>query len=301
MWAMKQLRTRVLRGLWVGVRLLAVTALLHQPAEGADFEFMHLWRTDSERQALAVLQTAVTKEGLGWREHAVDGNFSGVRSKFAERIALGRPPSATFWIGGDDLGKFVDDGLFRAIRDTPGRPRLRDILLPEVLEMVAHGDGYAALPLGIHLQNFVVYNRAIFDRLSLRIPQSWQEFLNAAPALLAAGYTPLSMSDQTWQLRFLFTSILAEQVSHEELLGLLKRAEQTSDAVKLKLRRALEIFDQLRSFTNADHHDLAWEKVALAVSSDKAAAVLMGDFLSPLFDDDSRFECGLAPGNKFVL
>lgn len=283
------------------IGLLAIAALLQTPASGAEFEFMHLWRTESERQAMAVLQQAIEAEGLVWREHAVDGNFSGVRARFAEREALGRPPTASFWIGGGDLRKFVDDGLFRIIRDTPGRSKLYDVLVPEVRDMMSYGDGFTALPLGIHLQNFVVYNRSIFDRLSLGIPKNWQEFLDAAPALLKAGYTPLSMSDQTWQLRFLFTSILVEQMSHDELNGLLSEADNASGAVKQKLRQSLNIFSQLQPFANADSHDLAWEKVAQAVATDKAAAVVMGDFLTPLFEDDKRFVCGLAPGNKFLL
>lgn len=295
------MRAQIFRRLADRARRLAVLLLLVWPAQGAELELLHLWRTESERQALAVLQQAIMGEGLVWREHAVDGNFGGVRARFAERVALGHAPSASFWIGGNDLRKFVDDGLFRVVRDTPGRPKLGDLLLPEVRDMVARGGDYTALPLGIHLQNIVVYNRSIFDQLALKTPRSWQEFLNLAPTILQAGYTPLSLSDQPWQLRFLLTSILVEQMDHLELQGLLDPKASVSEAVKLKLRRALDLLGQLRPFVNADFHDLDWEKVALAVAADKAAAVVMGDFLAPMFSDDMRFECGLAPGNTFVL
>lgn len=282
------------------IGLLAIVALLQRPARAEEFDLLHLWRTESERQAVAVLRQAVEREGLVWREHVVDGNFLGVRARFSERVALRRPPSAVFWIGGRDIGSMIDEGLFRAVRTAPGQPKLKEFLVPEVLQMVAYGDGYTAVPVGIHLQNFVVYNRSIFDKLSLKTPRSWQEFLAAAPTILKAGYAPLSMSDQLWQVRFLFASILAEQMSDSELNALLDRSSVASPAVRTKLRRALEIFAQLRPFTNANYRNLDWEKVALAVKNNEAAAVVMGDFLAPLFADDRRFECGLAPGSKFV-
>ncbi|MBK9078845.1 MAG: extracellular solute-binding protein [Hyphomicrobium sp.] len=280
--------------------LLATSALV-QSVKAEEFEFMHLWLTDSERQAMSILQHAIEGEGLVWREHPVEKNFSGIRAKFSERFALGRPPTASFWVGGKDLGKFVDTGIFRAISDSPSRPRLADVLVPEVLQLIEHGKGYSALPLGIHLQNIIVFNRSIFEGLQLKVPESWQQFLDVAPAILKAGYTPLSMSDQLWQLRFLFTSILAEQLDADELSHLFEHADRTSDPVKQKLQRSLEVFDQLRPFVNADNHDLSWEKAAQAVANGGAAAIVMGDFLAPLFSDDEKFQCGLTPGSKFVL
>lgn len=267
------------------------------------FELMHLWKDDIESPALAVLRNTVQGAGLKWIEHRVDGNYYGVRTAFAERLAMGIPPDATFWIGGSSLADFVSNGTFRGLDGTPELVKLKSSLQPSVLAALTFGHGLSAVPLGIHIQNYVVMNKTAYQRASIPMPRTWKELISSAPALQRIGVTPLSMSDQPWQIRFLFGSILAEQMGAEAFQEFLKaeNPDQLPPTFHSKLIDALTVFDQLRGLTNDDYQNLSWGEATRRVKVGRAAAVVLGDFMTPIFEDESSFACGLAPGNSFAI
>lgn len=272
-----------------------------EPTEAhARFELLHLWLTDAERHALAALSDPVKAAGVHWEEHPYQSSFLGLKTEYAERIALRLPPTGTHWIAGDELKAMIDGGVFRLIYDRPGRPSFKSILLPEVYDVVRHRDGITALPVGIHLQNHMAYNSAIFDKLGLSPPKTWDELLNSARALKEAGYIGLTMSDQRWQLRFLFSSILTGLLPPDEFVGLLRSVEVT-DEQRSKIVQAFKILDALRPYVNKDNRDLAWVKATNYLIRGEAAMAILADFASTLYAGDHHIRCRLPPQNTYLV
>ena len=175
-------------------------------------------------------------------------------------------------------------------------------LRPEIYELLRYKDGITALPVGVHVQNHVVYNRTIFDNLNLALPLSWDEFIQAAEVIKAEGYIPLSISDQRWQLRFLFSSILAERLTAAEFSALIASSSHPK-TFKSTLVDALKIVGRLRNYANTDSRNLHWAKAVKKIVDGQAAASFLGDFSSPFFagDEGKKFVCGFPPGNTYLL
>lgn len=273
-------------------------------AAGAQrFELMHLWIDPIEARALAVLRKAVEDAGLVWRDHRIDGNFYGVRTAFAERLAMQVPPDAVFWIGGQSLNNMIASGTFRRFKDIPGLAHFVEALHPAIRSTLVSAEGLSALPLVVHLQNYVVFNKAVYQNAALPLPRSWVEFIESAPTLRKHGIIPLSMSDQRWQLRFLFEAILAERMGPALFEDFLRATDppKSAPAIHQALIESLQLLDRLRGLTNEDYSDLDWGRVVNLVKTGAAAAAVLGDFMTPLFDDETRFACGLSPGSTFII
>ena len=264
------------------------------------FELLHLWLTEEEYRALAVFRDALVAEGVEWGEHRHSSSFLSLKTEYADRLALGNPPTGTHWIASEELRQMVDSGVFRLIESAPGNPPFEELLLPEILEVVSHGSGITALPVGIHLQNHMVYNADILDELQLDVPDSWEELIRIMPLIEAAGYTPISMSDERWQLRFFFSSILSSLIGPDDFIALVNG---TGRAVnwRAELIEALRLLDRMRDHANADNANLGWEASIDHLVEGRAVISFLADFSSPLYAGDERFVCRLPPGNDYVL
>ncbi len=261
---------------------------------------MHLWLTPGEANALAVLSDAVKRQGVAWSEHQHPTSFLGLKADYAERLALGNPPTGTHWIASDELRELVDAGVFRLISDAPGKPGFEELLLPEVYEVVSHKGGISALPVGIHLQNHMAYNAKVFRELGLTRPESWEALLTILPRIAQAGYIPVTMSDQRWQLRFLFSAILAAKLTADEFILLVDGSSDTS-FLRPKLIDSLTILDGLRPYVNPDHSDLNFGAAVDQLLDERAVISFLSDFTSPAFANDGRMMCASPPGNTYVM
>lgn len=277
---------------------MAETNSMADPKKHDTFEFMHLWIADIEAPALNTFRSAVEELGIRFVEHGVSGNLNGIRSTFARRVSQGLPPDGSFWIGSRQLKEMIDEKVFRLIRLDP---KLLDDFLPEIRTHLQYKNGLMSFPFGIHVQNFALYNRKIYHQLSLPYPNSWKEFIKSAPRIKKAGYIPLSMSDELWQFRFLFLGIVGEQLEASDLKYFISGHGKYSPQYKQGVLRALQILDQLRVYTNKDHRNLLWQDAVKHVRDDRAAAIIHGDFMTPVVRNWDKFSCGLSPGNKSII
>ena len=264
------------------------------------FELLHLWLTDAEESALAAISDPAKAAGVVWEEHRYQSSFLGLKTEYAERLALKLAPTGTHWIGGSEMKNMVDAGVFRFIRDRPGRASFASLLLPEVYDIVRYRDGISALPLGIHIQNHFAYNSEIFASLGLAPPKTWDELIKTAKIITDAGYIGLAVSDQRWQLRFLFSSILTGLLPAGEYARLLNGRE-VSDEQRKSLVRAFQILQELRPYVNKDNRDLGWVDATKKLMSGQAAMAILADFSSTLFARDTKIKCQLPPQNTYVV
>ena len=266
------------------------------------FELLHLWATPEEAYALDAFVAPLKKRGVFWSEHAVQTNYIGVRRTYAERLALYAAPTGVFWIGGNDaVSELIDQGTFRAIPLRSGAIDFESAIRPEVLDVVRYDkQNLSLLPIGIHLQNHIVYNEAILRQFSDRHPASWEEFLDIAVKAKQAGYDALSLSDQRWQVRFLIGSILVEYFNPNEFVQFISQ-DNTSDDYRGNLSKAYQVFRALKTYSNSDIENLAWSDAVGRVVSGKSLANVLGDFSSPLLPENGNFTCDLPPGNTYVL
>lgn len=269
-------------------------------ADNPRFELLHLWLKQAEDRALEAIRAPLIDQGVEWSEHKIKDNFYGVKTQLSKRLSLGIPPSGAFWLGGPGLRQLVDKKTFRLIPNKTGNKDFSKELIPEVFEVLSHKQGITALPVGIHLQNYIVYNKKIMDELNLSVPQNWDQFIAMGPVVKQAGYDLLSMSDEHWQLRFLFPAILIESLNPEEFTSFLNNNEAMAKFEK-PLKKAFTILQRLKPFANENYQKLDWEMANKRVIENKALANVLGDFTSPLYPSNGQFLCELPPGNQFML
>lgn len=264
----------------------------------AEIEVLHLWRSQSEQRALHVFRDALINEGVSWLDSPVSENFMALQEEFSRRYAVGAPPSAVLWIVGENMLKLARNGIFTPIKDKDNR--LKRYLLPEVYELVAMEDGLAGIPVGIHGQNFSVYNKSILERYNFEVPKTWAQLISYGPILEKDGIYLLAGSNQAWQIRTILYSILSSRLTLEEYTRLQTEGELIDD-LKIKIEWAFGILRDLIKYMHPDYPDLAWEDATKLVAEGAALVQILGDYIVPEFPIIENIVCTSPPNSKYII
>ena len=264
-----------------------------------EVELTHWWKSGGERAALDEIRQAVEARDAKFIDTAID-DYDLLRARIVDRLSQGYPPAMTQWLAGNDL---LELSSIDAIQDAPSLWRgdkLEDILFPEVLANISRNGKISGIPVGIHIQNTAFYNGDIYRKLNLEIPETWSQFLDQAKKIKAAGYTAIALSDEPWQLRFIFNTMLMEQLGVEQFQQFYEESLPIAHWKEI-LHSTLDQFFQLHDYVDAGHKKRLWNEATTEVIEGRAAMQVMGDFAKGemLFAGKKAgedFLCALAPG-----
>jgi glucose/mannose transport system substrate-binding protein len=243
-------------------------------------ELMSWWRMPGEvgaLQALVGLHLTVHPDARVF--NAVTDRAEIFQQTLAQRLTDRDPPDLTQmnlreirearWRFPDAFEPL--DGLFDALG-------LRQIVFPEVIAGSIAGGHILAMPVNVHRENVLFYNKAIFAAHHVVPPTTVAELVALCRAFKAAGVTPLATAHQGWILRIMFNAIAAGQMGGTAFRDYFAGTSATGLP---RLREALSIFsDLIQNDGNADagEEGFNWTNAAQTLYNGDAAMFLHGDW-----------------------
>lgn len=271
------------------------------PAVTPVVELTHWWVSDGELAALAEIERGIQQRGGAFEPSRLE-NFDTHRKNIIERINLNLRPAATHWLGGSELLYLSQVDILTPIPEKVADQRPGDFLFDEVIQQISVDNTPAALPVGIHLWNTAYYNAHIFRELGLTPPQTFEELLQHAEKIKAAGYVPLAIGSDAWQLQFLLETSLMRLGGKQ---GFDQVYNENGDiaAARSLLINAFESVLKLKPYTSARHANQKWHQNTLQVANGSAAMQFIGDFAKGEFlvagkQPDKDFFCDYLPGTQ---
>ncbi|NPA90076.1 MAG: carbohydrate ABC transporter substrate-binding protein [Chloroflexi bacterium] len=266
--------------------------------EEKKLEIFHWWTAGGEREA-ADAMFKVFKEkypDVEIVENPVAGG-GGVshRVVLQARLSAGLPPDTWQTLGGAELKSYVDGGYLEPLDDLYAELKYKDVI-PQPLYNAVTIEGHPySVPLNMHIQNILYYNKKLFDELGLTPPTTYDELMSVVKAIKEAkpDMAPLGLgTKEKWEAAFLFDSILLEEGGPEYYVKLYKGEIDVKNDPTYK--KALEKLQALLPYVYPYHSNLTWdESCGLLVSGD-SAMVIMGTWAIGYFK--SR---GWTPGEDF--
>ncbi len=254
------------------------TALaLGSQADATDLEVTHWWTSAGEAAAVSEFAKAYEATGNTWIDAAIAGGGGTAIPVIISRIAGGSPMGATVLVHGRQAEELVEAGLMRDLTDLAEAEKWRDIVQPASLLDSCTVDGRIyCVPTNMHSQQWLWLSNTAFEKAGVPVPANWQEFVDAAPALEAAGITPLAIGRQGWQ-SFLTMNVIMASVGGPDLYtsvyGDRHEGSITGPEV-LKVFENLEIVRQLSDKSRVQD----WNEATNMVITGTAAGHIMGDW-----------------------
>ena len=189
--------------------LTMTTALMcASTANAVELEVTHWWTSGGEAAAVAEFQSAFNETEHTWVDVAIPGSSGVAREVIISRIIGGHPMAATQLNHGRQAEELIKADLLLDLTEIAEAGNWRDIVNPVSLLDACTVEGRVyCVPVNIHSLQWLWLSHAAFKEAGLPVPQDWNEFVAAAPALEAAGILPLAMGQQGWQKDAAFQAI----------------------------------------------------------------------------------------------
>jgi glucose/mannose transport system substrate-binding protein len=258
-------------------------------------EIFSWWIAPGEAEALQALVDVNKAQYPGDRVfNAAANSDRDARVVLAERLAAHMPPDL-FQNNAHLVPQFLIDnpGSLQPLDDIFAARGLATTMLADVVKDVTINGQIYAMPVNIHRENALFYNKAIFAANHLSPPTTLAEFLTVCATLKAAGITPVSTAYEGWILRIMFNSLAMGSMGPDAFNSFMAGGPRDDVA----LRAAIDVFGTvLDSYINADatSANFGWTNAASEMTDGKAAMFFQGDWAKGYY-----IQLGATPGVDF--
>ena len=284
---------------------LAASLAASQPG-AAELVVYHNWASPAELAALNVLREALEARGHSWLPLAIPHDANG-DIDVVDLIEAGATPNLFLQLQPDIYRTLDRQGKVLHLGDQFARSGVL-AQLPQVVRDVITIDGaIVKVPATIHADAMLYYNRAVAEAAGVD-PEAWtslEDMWADFELVRAAGYQPIAIGAQPWQVGYLMHALVASLGAPGVFAGLYG---ETTDPAVLYDASLLEAFVWLRRFqqeadAEAVHRD--WNMATNMVISGTALLQLQGDWMKGEWNAagkvaDRDFGCRFVPGAAHV-
>lgn len=259
-------------------------------------ELFSWWTAPGEAEALRALISLhqdTHPQARMFNAAAVDGTSA--REALSKRLLNHEPPDF-FQGNAHELAELLakNPRALQSLDDLYDQLSLRQVVVPEILEDLEVDGHIIAMPVNVHRENTLFFNRQIFDRVGLLPPKTAAELMLVCERLKQAGVVPIATSHQGWITRIMFHSVAMGELGGENYVNFV---QGKIGVEKSGIRRAIARLGRLLSeYSNSDagEEGYGWTQAASAVFQGEAAMFFHGDWAKGYFQS-----LGWKPGEDF--
>ncbi len=265
------------------------------PVSAADLVIYHGWSSPAEVAALNILKTGLEAKGNTWTDLAIPHD-SGASVSLVNLITGGNPPNVFMesnpGIYRDLMSQGLSLDLTQWFNDNGILPNL-----PDSVRKVIEVDGkIVKVPTALHIDGMVYYNLEVAKAAGVD-PQAWTS-LDAMFAdfdkIKAAGYIPLALGGQQWQVGYLLHALTAAVAGPDIYSGIYGTDPTIETLDSPEFRATLEMLRKFQQNTDEGSINRDWNVTTNMVITGKALMQIHGDWMK-----GEWYAAGKKPGVDF--
>jgi glucose/mannose transport system substrate-binding protein len=260
-------------------------------------EIFHWWTAPGEREAADAMFAAFKDKypDVNIVENPVPGG-GGTEHRIVlkARITAGIPPDTFQTLGGAELKDYVDSNVLEPLDDFYAEADYAAKIPKPLLNAVTINGHPYSVPLNMHLENILYYNKKLFDELQIAAPTGYDDLVAACEAVKKAKPEMSCLavgSKDNWSDVFVLDTIMMELGGPEYYVKFFKgEVDVATDPI---FKESLDKFAALQKYTNKDHSSLTWDQAVGVVGAGQAAMTNMGTWAIGAFIKGSNWEPGV--------
>ncbi|HOX36844.1 MAG TPA: extracellular solute-binding protein [Candidatus Brocadiia bacterium] len=254
---------------------------IQRAAASAKLAFWHIQSYSPTKEVVASAVSRFRARNPGVTVEEVPLSNDPFKQKLKIAMGAGSPPDVFHTWGGGALKSYVDAG--RILDLTPALnadPVWRDSLYPRALDFCSFDGKVCAIPTDVTAVG-LFYNKAIFERLKLDPPQTFEQLMGCCEKLKAQGVIPFAMGNSDkWPGAFFF-AYLATRVGGTGPFRMAASREKDGSFADPCFIRAGEM---LQRMVKADafppgFNGMNFDQARRLFFTERAGMILMGSWL----------------------
>jgi glucose/mannose transport system substrate-binding protein len=239
-------------------------------------EVIHWWTSGGESAAVKVLADQFTKAGGVWIDTAVAGGVN-ARTAAINRTIGGNPPTAMQFNTGKQFDELVEGNLLSDVEAVANENKWRSFMPEAIVRATTRNGKMYAVPVNIHGQNWLFYNKAVLEKVGAAEPTNWTDVFAVLDKVKAAGLIPLAFSGvKVWE-RNLFNAVLVGQGGAAMFEGIYGKRD-AAVAASPEFKAVAETYAKLRGYVDPGSPGRNWNDATTLVIQGKAGMQVMGDW-----------------------
>lgn len=293
---------KTLTGLTAALLLSAVP----MAASAEELVIYHGWSSPAEVAALNVLKAGLTAKGDTWTDLAIPHD-TGANVSLMNLITGGNPPNV-FMESDPNVYRDLDKmGQALDLTDWYNQNKLADVFPQVVTDTITVDGKVMKVPVALGVDGMIYYSKKVAADAGVD-PESW----TSIDAMLAdfakvreAGYLPIAIGGQQWQIGYL-THALAAAISPTLFEGLYGANPDAATLDSPEMKQLLDLMRRLQTETDPASVNRDWNQTTNLVITDKALMQLHGDWMKGEFVAAGKkagtdFGCVPIPGEKAMV
>ena len=284
----------------------AVLALLSAglAARAEDLVIFHNWSSPAEVGALGVLKKALEAGGDTWTDIAIPHD-TGSNVSLMSLVTGGTPPNVFLESSPGFYRDLTKQGLGFPLTKYFADNHITEHYPESVVKSITVDGEIMKIPTGIHIDGMIYYNLAVAKAAGVD-PTAWKTFDDMFAdfdKVKAAGYMPIAIGAQAWQVGYL-THALAAALEGPEFYN--KIYSGTVDPAAIDSPEMRDLLAWVRKFQQAADEGSVnrdWNVTTNLVITGKALMQLHGDWMKGEWraagkEAGKDFGCVTPPGAK---
>lgn len=287
---------------WIFLYILlmsgAVFYILHggrEPIENNTEEkitltFRHFWIKEHDRPLLAIFEEVV--KDYQKAHPNVKVNFEGLdqtihrEQKLKSEMVTGTPPDMFVLFGGAEIEPYVRSNRLMDLTDFTEENGLKNQF--KDLHLWTFSNHIYGLPIEGNAEP-LYFNKTIFNKLGIKVPETVQELDQAILQLKQAGYIPFALGNEDRWPAGIFAHYLMDRYAGPDLIQKLVTGKDEASFQNSQYTEAFKHLDKwiVQGAFSPSSNDLSTENAVMLFTSGKAAMYLNGNWDINLFSGDT--------------
>jgi glucose/mannose transport system substrate-binding protein len=278
-----------------------------EAAASTEFEFFSWWTGpgDSEgKQALLDLFAEQNPDIEIIDATVAGGAGTNAQAVLTSRLQANDPPDSYQRHVGAELLPDIEAELVEDVTWLYDEEGWRDVFPERMLDLITVDGKIYSVPVNIHRSNLVWYNPAVLEEAGIDAPPAtWEEFLQQAETLEAAGKVALTIGP-SWTQKHLLENVLLGELGADAYSGLW---DGSTDWESPDVVAALDMFTQVLEHSDIDQAASDWQPAIDPIIEGDAAYNVMGDWANTYFatakelEYETEYNVTTSPGTDGVF
>ncbi|HVG48930.1 MAG TPA: ABC transporter substrate-binding protein [Rubellimicrobium sp.] len=264
----------------VGILAALLGSTMATIAMAEDVIVFHNWSSGPEVAALNVLKSHFEEMGHTWTDVAIPHD-TGSNVSLINLVTGGNPPNVFLESSPGFYRDLTGMGLSRPLTDFYEEGGYLEHLPAAAVQSITVDGEIMKIPTAIHIDGMVYYNMEVAKAAGVD-PAAWtslDEMFADFEKVSAAGYVPLAIGGEQWQVGYLAHALAATVGGPEFFTSLYG---ETPDPAALDSAEMREVLDWLRRFQQATDEgsvNRTWNETTNTVITGQALMQIHGDWM----------------------
>jgi glucose/mannose transport system substrate-binding protein len=257
--------------------LLATTALA---ANAEELVIFHNWSSEAEVGALNVLKTGLEAKGHTWTDVAIPHD-TGSNVNLLSLVQGGNPPNIFLESSPGFYRDLAGMDLARPLTEFYAEQGYAEHLPTSVMQAITIDGEIMKVPTAIHIDGTVYYNKEVAEAAGVD-PTTWAS-LDAMFAdfekVRQAGYNPLALGGQQWQVGYLMHTLAATTGGVDFFMKIYGPEPDPAAIDSPEMRTTLDWLRKFQQATDEGSINRDWNLTTNTVITGQALMQIHGDWM----------------------